>query len=106
MAAKSNRGSTLRIPLSNVEREGQEDADAGRRNRDRVDRWAITRSRTVVAMGPIHTSSMIPMPAAIIIIAARRRPTVPIAISGERRSRGYTADQGGEDERHQDLTDN
>ena len=105
MAAESNRGSTLRTPLSNVEREGEKEADAGRRNRDSVDRWAISRSRVVVAPGPIHTPSMIPLPATIIIIAARRRPMAPIAISGERRPHGYAADQGGEEERHQDLTD-
>jgi len=30
-------------------------------------------------------------------------PSAPIVIFGERRPRGYTADHGGEDERHQDL---
>jgi hypothetical protein len=61
----------LRIPLSNVEREGEEDADAGRRNRDNEGRrGTISRSRVVIATGPIYTPTAMVVPAAIIVPGA------------------------------------
>ena len=117
--AVSNRRSTFRTPLSNIEREGEEDSDARRRNRDRV----------VVVIGPVHTPAAIPLPAtivvptaiivaativvptaiivaaAIIVPAALLWPLAPMVIFAERRPRGYTADHRGEEERHHDPTD-
>jgi hypothetical protein len=41
----------------------------------------------------------------IVMPALLLWPFAPMVIIGERRPRGYTADHRGEDERHQDLTD-
>ena len=107
-AAGSNRRSTFRIPLSNVDRR-EKDADARRWLRGINNRRRCINRRYSVPMG-IGPILAIVVPPAIFLKTAIVVPALllwppPFIIIAERRPRGYTADHRSEDERHQNLTE-